>query len=83
MFYDSQRSFINPNPSRRSGFLNSNRRDKFSNSILSFDGCFDIESTLLWIDKVDGLFDMKYIPMENQVEFVAYKLKGRAMAWWS
>jgi len=81
MFYDRQRRFINPNPSRRSEFSNPNRRDKFSNSIPSFDGSLDVESIILWIDIIDGLFDMEYIPMEDQAEFVAYKLKRRAVAW--
>ena len=62
--YDRQMRFVNPNPSR-SRFLNPNKRDMFSNSIPSFDGSLDIESTLLWIDKIDGLFDMEYIPMED------------------
>ena len=31
--------------------------------IPSFDGSYDVESTLLWIDKIDELFDMEYIPM--------------------
>jgi len=35
----------------------------------------DIESSLIWIDEVDKLFDMPYILMENHVKFVAYKLK--------
>jgi len=26
---------------------------------------------------------MDYIPMEDQVEFVTYKLKGRDAAWWN
>ena len=48
--------FINPNLNRRGGFPNANR-SKFSNSIPSFDGSLDVESTLLWIDKIDGLFE--------------------------
>jgi len=75
--------FVNPYPSKRSKFLNPNRRDMFSNSILSFDGSLDVESTLLWIDKIDGLFDMEYIPMEGQVKFMTYKLKGRATIRWN
>ena len=77
MFYDRQRRFVYLSPSRRSGFLNPNRRDRFSNSISSFDGSLDVESTLLWIDKIDGLFDMEHILKEDQVEFVTHKLKGR------
>ena len=55
----------------------------FSNSIPSFNGSLNAESTLLWIGKIDGLFDMEYILMEDQVEFVTYKLKGRATTWWN
>jgi len=44
-------------------------------------GSHNVESTLLWIDKIDKLFVMEYIPMENQVEFVAYKVKGKTVAW--
>jgi len=55
----------------------------FSNSISSFDRSVDVESTLLWINKIDGLFDMKYILMEDQVEFVTYKFKERIVAWWN
>jgi len=63
--------------------LNPNKRDRSSNSIPSFDGSLDVESILLWIDKINGLFDMEYISMEDQVEFVTYKLKERAVAWWN
>ena len=64
-----------PNPDRRNMFPNSIRDqgggysnlDEFSNSISSFDGSHDIESTLLWIEKIDNVFDMGYIPKENHV----------------
>ena len=49
--------------------------------IPSFDGSHDVKSTLLWSDKIDELFDMEYIPMEDQIEFVVHKLKGRTWAW--
>ena len=49
--------------------------------ILSFSGKFDIKSFLDWIYEVDKFFDMAYVPMEKQVKFVAYKLKGGAVAW--
>ena len=81
MFYDRQRRFVNPNPNRRSEFSNPDRRDKFSDSILSFDGSLDVESTLFWIDKIDGLFDMEYISMDDQVKFAIYKLKRGATTW--
>jgi len=48
-----------------------------------FDGNLDFESHLLWINKVDKLFYIEYIPMEGYVEFVAYKLIGRTTAWWN
>ena len=50
--------------------------DEFSNSIPSFDGSHDVESTLLWTEEVDKLFDMEYIPMEDHIEFAPHKLKG-------
>ena len=43
-----------------------------------FCGSLDDESTLLWIDKINELFDMEYILIEDQIKFVTYKLKGRA-----
>jgi len=51
--------------------------------IPSFDGNLDIESSLLWIDETDKLFDMVYILIENHVKFEAYKLEGRAAVWWN
>ena len=54
--------------------------DEFFNSIPSFDGSHNVESTLFWIKEFDKLFDMDYIPMEDHVEFVAHKLKGRTTA---
>jgi len=56
---------------------------EFSNSIPSFDGSHDIESTLLWIEEVGKLFDMEYIPIEDHIEFATYKLKGRTSTWWN
>jgi len=35
-----------------------------------------------WIYEVDKFFDIAYVPMEIQVKFVTYKLKGGATAWW-
>jgi len=37
----------------------------FFNFIPPFDGSLDIESILLWIDKIDGVFDMEYNRMED------------------
>ena len=41
----------------------------------------DIESSLIWIDEVDKLFDMVYILIENHVKFVAYRLNEIATVW--
>jgi len=43
--------------------------------ILSFDGSLEIESSLIWVDEIDMLFDMAYILMENHVKFVPSNLK--------
>jgi len=48
--------------------------------IPSFSSNSDIEFFLNWIYEVDKFFDMAYIPMKKQVKFVAYKLKGEAVA---
>jgi len=40
-----------------------------------FYGSHDIESTLLWIDKIDELFDMEYIPMEIKLSLCLINLK--------
>jgi len=56
--------------------------DKFFTSIPSFDGSYDVESSLLWIEEVDNLFDMEYIPMKDHVKFVVHKLKGKTAVWW-
>jgi len=53
---------------------------EFFNSISSFDESHDVDSTLLWIGKVDNMFDMEYIPTEDHIEFVVHKLKGRTLA---
>ena len=71
MFHNSIRD-------QRGGYL---YLDEFSNSIPSFDGSHVIESILLWIEKVDKLFDMQYILMEDHVKFVVRKLKGRTAAY--
>jgi len=82
MVYGRPKGFTNPSPNRRGSFSNPNRGDRFPNSfhgkergysnpgkfrIPSFDGNLNIRSSLLWIDKVDKLFDMGYIFIEDQV----------------
>ncbi|GKE21827.1 hypothetical protein Tco_1433339, partial [Tanacetum coccineum] len=35
-----------------------------------------------WLYEVDKFFDIMKVPKEEQVKVVAYKLRGRAGAWW-
>jgi len=72
-----------PNSIRDQGGGYSNLDEFFFNVVPSFDRSHDVESTLLWIEKVDKLFDKEYIPMEDSVEFVPHKLKERTAAWWN
>ena len=50
--------------------------------IPSISGNLDIEFFLDWIYEVDKFFDIAYVPMEKQVKFVTYKLKGGVASWW-
>ena len=89
MAYGRREGFTNPNPNRKGEFSNPNRRTCFiilsvtkeediqilMSFLITFDGSHDVESILLWIEKVDKLFDMEYILMEDHVEFAAHKLK--------
>ena len=81
MFPNSNRRNMISTSIRGQGGGNSNL-DEFSNYIPFFDGNIDVESILLWIEKVDKLFDMKYVPMKDRVEIVVHKLKRRAATWW-
>ena len=98
MAYGRRRGFANPNPHKRGEFPNPDRRNMFSNSIetkediqilisflilfLLLMGVLIVKLTLFWIDEIDKLLDIEYIPIEEHVKFVTYKLKGRA-AWWN
>jgi len=70
--------FPNSIRDQEKGYSNLN---EFYNSISSFEESHDVESTLLWIEKVDNLFDMEY-SHGRRVEFVVHKLKGRTMTLW-
>jgi len=83
MFYDRQRSFVNSNLAGEVDFRTIKGETVFFNFILFVYGSLDVVSILLWIDKIDGFFDMEYNPIKDQVEFVTYKLKGRAVTWWN
>ena len=69
-----------PSSIRDQGGGYSNLKELF-NSIPSFDGSHDVESTLIWIKEVDKLFNMEYILKEDHIEFAAHKLKERTVAW--
>ena len=62
---------------------NNGKREGYSNpdefGIPSFDRNLDV--ALLWIDQVNRLLDMEYIPMKEHVKLVTYKLKGRTTTW--
>ena len=50
--------------------------------IPSFSENLDIESFLYWVYEIEKFFDMAYVPEEKYVKFIAYKLKGGAIACW-
>ena len=69
-----------PNHDREGGYPNPHEY-RMKVDIPSFNENLDIESFLDWIYEVDKFFDMAHAPMEKQVKFVTYKLKGEAAAW--
>ena len=48
----------------------------------SFNGNVSIEEYLDWVSEVEKFFDYMGTTNDKQVCLVAYKLKGRASAWW-
>lgn len=50
--------------------------------IPSFGGNLNIEFFLDWLYEVDKFFDMVYVREEKHVNFMVYRLKGGAVAWW-
>ena len=48
----------------------------------SFNGNVSIEEYLDWVSEVEIFFDYMGIVDDKQVYLVAYKLKGKASAWW-
>ena len=48
----------------------------------SFNGNISIEEYLDWVSEVEKFFDYMGTADDKQVYLVAYKLKGRASAWW-
>ena len=50
--------------------------------ISNFDGHANLEETIDWISEVERFFEFCEIPEDRRVKFVAYRLKGGAVAWW-
>ena len=48
----------------------------------SFNGNISIEEYLDWVREVENFFDYMGTVDDKQVCLMAYKLKGRASAWW-
>ena len=55
---------------------------KFKIEIAPFDGYLHIEDFLDWIDTVEDYFECMGVEEHMKVNFIAYKLKGGARAWW-
>jgi len=53
-----------------------------ANLPLFFSDVVDIEQFLDWIYEVEHFFDIIRIEVERKVDFVTYKLRGGASAWW-
>ena len=68
--HDSKRDYSSPNEYR------------MKIEISFFSENIDIKSFLDWVYEVEKFLGMAYVPTEKHVKFMAYKLKGGAVAWW-
>ncbi|MGV7988957.1 hypothetical protein PJP10_31805, partial [Mycobacterium kansasii] len=58
------------------------REFKIRVDIPNFNGQLHIEDFLDWLYEVERFFKYMDIPEVKKVKLVAYKLKGKASAWW-
>lgn len=50
--------------------------------IPDFGGDLSGDDFVDWLSTIEKVFDLKEVPKNKKVKWVALKLKGRASAWW-